>query len=172
MVRNLFRRSPWLLTPTLALLAALPAGAAHAQSVPPDFEVTLTSAPRRPGGPPPETVTLRADGSAMVSARVKDGRPSRAKTIRVDAKAPSALLRLVEEERFFDLKPLYRAERVLDGDYAVLKVTSAGRTHEVKTVNVRLRPFDRVAVWVNSYFPPADMVLYNALLGVGEVVER
>ncbi len=172
MVRNRCG-SPWPPTLAVALLAALPGAATHAQPVPPDFEVTLTSAPRRPGGPPPESVTIRADGSASVSARVTDGRPAPAKTARVDAGAPAALFRLIEQERFFELKPLYRDDAIQDGDYAVLRVTSGGRTHEVRTVNRAVKAFDRIAIRVNGHFERGDMVLYNALLGAyGDGIER
>jgi hypothetical protein len=152
----------------------LPGEAALAQQAPPDFKVTLTSGPARPARPlAVESVTIHADDTATVSARLKDGKSVPARTTRLRPGSAHALHRLLTRERFFDLKPLYRDERVQDGDYAVLRVTAAGRTHEVRTVNMRVKAFDRIALWVNSYFEPGDMVLYNSFLGLdSQEVER
>ncbi|MHA1544417.1 MAG: hypothetical protein ACTSU8_04720 [Alphaproteobacteria bacterium] len=140
---------------------------AFAEDVPEDFEVSLYSAPVMKGAlPGPMGVVIGADDNAVLTKTSDDGEES-SKTLTLDEGASEALWRVIEEQGFFDLNPAYVDSNVLDGDYAIITVTANGVTHEVKTTNIRLQPFDTIALWINSYFDPENMVLYNAFLEQG-----
>ncbi len=44
-----------------------------------------------------------------------------------------------------------------------MTVTAAGRTYKVRTVNLRVGAFDRVASAIDNELPPERRVRYNAL---------
>lgn len=151
----------------LALLAAMPLGLVKAQDsqTPADFELTLFSAPVMKGAVPgPYGVMVHRDNTATFYSITADGVKDIGKTVEMDPGAVDAIFRVVQEQDFFTLKPKYEDARVLDGDYAIITVTANGVTHAVETRNIALQPFDTIALWVNSYFEPEDMILYNAFL--------
>jgi hypothetical protein len=143
------------------LAAAVPA---VGDAVPADFRISLRSAATRPGAPVgPQAVTIDAKGKAHLSAvkRPGDDRPALDVTL-----APDALRRIYDaavRERFFDLEPRYEDPDVLDGDYAEIEVRAGGRTHTVRTVNIRVHAFDRIAVTIDRELPKGRRIQYNAL---------
>ena len=157
-----------LLLAFFALIAAF-AFMLSAQSqeteAPEDFEITLFSAPVFKGGQPgPYGVVISRDGTASFYTQDLDGEIIFGKTVSMEDGAVDALYRVVTQQEFFSLKADYNDPGILDGDYAVIVVTMDGQTHEVRTTNIRLAPFDKIALWVNSYFDPDNMILYNAFV--------
>jgi hypothetical protein len=137
-------------------VGAQPAG------VPADFRLRLESAGRIPGSRV-EWIEIEASGRTRMSAMdARDGvLPEAALTL-----SPAAVARIwdrVRTERFFELQPLYRDPNVRDGDYAQISVTAGGRTHRVRTVNIRVHAFDRIAVITDRELPVARRIQYNAL---------
>jgi len=150
----------------IALVLFPPNFAASQDSdTPEDFELTLFSAPIMKGAlPGPHGVIIHRNNTATFFSVDPNGEKITGKNVEMDDGAVDALYRVVQEQDFFDLKPLYEDPRVMDGDYAVLTVTANGATHSVRTTNIKLKPFDTISLWVNSFFEPEDMIIYNAFI--------
>lgn len=151
-----------------------PASMARAAEAPADFSITLTSGPLLEQSPlQVESITIKADGAATIAAHLEGATQVPAKTVSLSKAAVDGIYTQVIAQGFFDLKPVYANPNVMDGDYAIMTVTASGKTHQVKTVNIRVDAFDRIALWINGKFAPEDMVLYNAFIDRGmEGVER
>ncbi len=153
-----------LLSGLVFIIFSLFSDVSLAQDVPEDFEISLYSAPVMPGAlPGPMGVVIDSDGTATITKQTDSGEET-TKTVTLFDGAPAALWGVIEDFGFFNLDPEYVNPNVLDGDYAIIRVTANGETHEVKTTNIRLAPFDAIALWINSNFSPDDMILYNAFL--------
>src|SRR5262249_23647530 len=73
------------------------------------------------------------------------------------------IYKAIQDENFFALQPLYRDGEVADGDQAEMTVTAGGRTYNVRTVNIRVGAFDRIASAIDRELPSERRVKYNAL---------
>jgi hypothetical protein len=138
---------------------------AQAVAVPNDFRVRLVSAPLGPPSPRdgPESVEINGAGLASYSLmRVRDEELPAA-TANLSRDAVARIYKAIQDERFFDLQPLYRDAEVSDGDQAEMTVTAGGRTFKVRTVNMRVGAFDRIANAIDRELPPERRVKYNAL---------
>ncbi len=152
-----------LVAAPLAIFPALPT-LAQAPNVPADFRVRLVSSPLSPSPfDPPEWVEIAASGQTSYSAMSFRDQQLPAATANLPREAVSRIYKAVQDERFFDLQPLYRDDKVRDGDQAEMTVTAAGRTYKVRTVNLRVGAFDRVASAIDNELPPERRVRYNAL---------
>ncbi len=147
----------------LALLACAPL-AAGAEAPPPDLRIVLRSAPRLPGASFGEqAVEIDASGTARLSAVKTPEGPLPETTVSLPPGALEDIWRWIRKERFFELDPLYEDPEIRDGDFAEMTVTANGRTHTVRTVNIRVRAFDRIATVINYYLPDGREIQYNAL---------
>lgn len=132
--------------------------------VPEDFEVVLTSGPALQDSPLDiESITINADGTAILSARQGNGEPIPQTTIELSEDSLEGIYQAVQDRRFFELDEVYSDPAILDGDYAILRITANGTTHEVRTENIRVFDFDLVAMAVNARVPFERGVIYNAL---------
>ena len=155
----------------LAVFATLFSTTIFAQDsgVPDDFELTLVSAPFLLEDPlQVEGLTIHADGAASISARLGDDGEIPAHDVEIGTDSVAALYGVIQAQDFFGLGALYEDPNILDGDYAIMTITADGQTHSVRTVNIGVDAFDTIALWVNSYFPVEEMVLYNAFLDSGD----
>lgn len=137
---------------------------AFAQAIPEDFEVSLSSAPVNPSAlPGPMGIVVNDNDTAILTRTDTDGEET-TKTLTLDPGASAAIWQAIQDQGFFALDPAYNDPAILDGDYAIIQVTANGETHEVRTTNIAVGAFDMVALWINSFLPPEDMVLYNAFI--------
>ena len=158
-----------------AFVAAL-AGSAAAQSsispVPADFKVRLESMARRPGSPV-AWVEIDASGRARLSRIQEGGQDLPEASLSISAAAIARLWARIQAERFFELQPVYRDPDIHDGDMAKITLTAGGRTHAVRTVNIRVLAFDRVTLAIDNELPKPRRIQYNALrVGDYKAVER
>jgi hypothetical protein len=138
---------------------------AWAQAVPTDFKLRLVSSTVGP----PETladrawVEIKAGGEATFSEMQGPiGRlPSAVVNLTRDHLA--VIYQELTAERFFELQPLYRDPTIRGGDQAELTVTVNGRTHTVKTINIRVNAFDRITLVIDATLPAERRIQYNAL---------
>ena len=163
--------SIWMVLIFLPIIALMfpPSAVSQSGKVPTDFSLTLSSAPldiRTEGDIRIESASIKADGTALVSARRKEDKDIPAKKIKLKPESLASIYDAVKRWKFFELKPLYEDPSFHGGDYVLLKVTANGTTHEVKVVNMRVRDFDRITWRINSALPKDDMVLYNVFYGV------
>lgn len=140
------------------------APAAWAEDIPADFKLRLVSAPRAPDlDLPNEWVEIDAGGKAYMSRMAaRDGILPEA-TIRLEPAAVQRIYDRVLEERFFELEPVYQDPDVQGGDMAEITVTANGRTHQVRTINIKVHAFDRITIFVDRELPIARRIQYNAL---------
>jgi hypothetical protein len=164
LIFSLFLAVAWALSGPQVLAAEAPA----------DFSITLASGPIHSKNPlETESITIKADGTATIAAHLDGAAEVAAKTVHLAKAKVDGIYAQVVQENFFGLKPVYANPNVMDGDYATLNVTANGQTHQVKTVNIRVDAFDRIALWINGNFEPDDMVIYNAFIDRGmDGVER
>lgn len=140
------------------------APAAWADDVPADFKLRLVSAPRVPDpGLPNEWVEIDASGRTYMSRmEARDGILPEA-TITLEPSAVQRIYDRVRQERFFELEPVYEDSDVQGGDMAQMVVTANGRTHEVRTINIKVHAFDRITIFVDRELPIERRIQYNAL---------
>ena len=86
-----------------------------------------------------------------------------ATSVNLPREAIQRIYAAIQNERFFDLQPLYRDEHKVDGDQAEMTVTAAGKTYKVRTVNIRVGAFDRIAGAIDRELPAERRIQYNAL---------
>lgn len=133
-------------------------------AVPDDLRITLKSAARLPGEPyGPETVTIQSDGRTELSR--KDGPDGLlpAMEMKLDPSAVRRIYDAIVADRFFELKPNYSDPHIHDGDYASMSITADGKTHRVRTVNIKVHAFDRIVLAIDRELPDGREVFYNAL---------
>jgi hypothetical protein len=146
----------------LGLLAGFSA-TSHA-GVPADFRVELRSAPRVPGEPAgAQEVAIDAQGRVKLAAVQGPDETLPALETQLKPDAVQRIYDAVTKDRFFELKPLYREPKIRDGDYARMTITAEGRTHTVKTVNIRVFAFDRIVITIDRELPKGRRIQYNAL---------
>lgn len=158
------------LLPVLALLGLVMAvlwmapPAARADDVPADFKLRLVSAPRIPGRDlRAEWVEIDASGKTYLSPmEARDGLLPEA-TITLERDAVKRIYDRVQQERFFELDPIYEDPDVHGGDMAQMVVTAHGRTHQVRTINIKVHAFDRITIFVDRELPIERRIQYNAL---------
>lgn len=147
----------------VVLLACAPF-AAGAEPPPPDLHIVLRSAPRLPGAAFGEqSVEIDAQGNARLAAVKTPEGELPALTVKLPPEAVEDIWSWIQRERFFELDPLYRDPEIQDGDFAEMTVAAGGRTHTVRTVNIRVHAFDRIATVINYYLPDGREIQYNAL---------
>ena len=140
-------------------------GVAFGADAPKDFSITLTSAPRHVQNPlQVESITITADGTAILSARLEEGEALPAETVHLAPDEVEAVYNAIVNSNFFDLKPLYANPDILDGDFATIQVTANGTTHDVRTENIRVLDFILIAAAVNARVPPSRAIIFNALV--------
>jgi hypothetical protein len=83
--------------------------------------------------------------------------------IRLPADRVRMIWQQIVTDRFFELNPLYEDPRVQDGDAAEMVITANGRTHRVRTKNIRVNAFDRIVLVIDATLPPERRIQYNAL---------
>ncbi len=148
----------------LLLIICFHAISARGQTMPRDLTIELVSAPNVAGGPfGLESIAIASDGTVRLSRRDSYAGPLPETTIVIDAAALSRLYRAITDNDFFTLKSRYNDPAIDDGDYAKLTITAHGKTHSVRTVNIRVTAFDQIALAINREMPDGRRVLYNAL---------
>lgn len=65
---------------------------------------------------------------------------------------------------FFSLEKNYKAEGVLDGNFASLAITMDNKTHSVRTRNIRTDRFDNIMIAVNIVLPADKKIIYNEII--------
>lgn len=139
--------------------------AQRSTTVPTDFTIKLQSAPLHQVNPlQQESIVIRADGVAVLSARRGDDGELPERQISLSAVDVEAIFDAVERVGFFTLEGQYKDPDIIDGDYALIEVTANGKTHTVRTENIRVVDFDILALTVNARVPFERQVIYNALL--------
>lgn len=134
-------------------------------TVPKDFRMTLVSAPLMPGSTAPQLMlTLERTGAAKYYEKWKGTKDFTVKNaFKLNEKDMREIYAMVLKEDFFGLKREYRDPDVKDGDYAVMEITANGKTHRVRTVNIKVGAFDRIYWSVNLHLPKDISITYNAL---------
>ncbi len=154
----------------LSFFFALPlAFGAWPGKMPEDFQLTLESAPmdlRDQDHPGIERVSIKADGTAILSPRFINGQLQPEKTIKLSKEAMAEIYDAFIQFDFKGLKSLYEDPGVQGGDYVFIEATSNGKTHKVEVINMRVRDFDRITLRINSHLPRERTVLYNVFYGV------
>ena len=82
---------------------------------------------------------------------------------RIPPEGMADIWRWIQKERFFELKPLYEDPSVLDGDFAEMTITAEGRTHRVRTVNLRVYAFDRISIAFGLEVPKLMQTVVSTL---------
>jgi hypothetical protein len=133
-------------------------------TVPSDFRVRLVSSPLIPSpSDTPESVEIAASGQTAYSEMHVRGQLLPAARATLPRAAVARIYKTIRDENFFGLQPLYRDDQVADGDRAEMTVTAGGRTYNVRSVNMRVGAFDRIANAIDRELPPERRVKYNAL---------
>ncbi len=160
-----------LLTAILALIVGVILSVPHStlsakekMQIPNDFEVYLHSAGRMPLSSA-EALLIDSSGHCKYFKRSVGSGDEFALISEFDltAKAMEKIYDTVKKERFFDLKSEYRDPTVMDGDYAEMEITADGKTHTVKTVNIKVDAFDKIVREINALLPEEARIRYNAL---------
>jgi hypothetical protein len=150
--------------PILALLRVPVEAQSQAEPLPNDLRIVLRSVPRVAGTVPGEhSVTIDADGNAQLSTVSAPGGELPAMTAQIPTEGMEDIWSWIQKERFFELDPLYRDPEIQDGDFAEMTITANGETHKVRTVNIRVYAFDRIAIVIGYYLPEGRRIQYNAL---------
>ncbi|MFA5630898.1 MAG: hypothetical protein WC997_05265 [Porticoccaceae bacterium] len=154
--------------------AVLAAEADGRNTVPADFVIKLESAPIHQQHPLQlESIVVSADGTALLSPRIRGAKTLEELRIQLPPDDVETIFAAMERLRFFTLEPSYTNPDVIDGDYALLEVTANGRSHRVRTQNIRVMDFDILALTINTRVPAERRVIYNALLDKSyKMVER
>lgn len=148
----------------LLLLVSVALFAENNDAVPADFTISLQSAPLNSVNPlETESIVVKADGTAQLSARQGNDGPLQAMQISLSAQDVKAIFDATQRLDFFTLAPEYVDPDIIDGDYAAIEVTANGKTHKVRTQNIHVVDFDILAMTVNARVPFERQVLYNAL---------
>lgn len=146
------------------LIACSTTGPVMSQSFPDDLSIELSSAPRMPGYPlGPESIFISPNGTVELSVMDAEGGTLPAMTTEIDNAGRARIYNAIMENDFFGLKDKYESPAVLDGDYALLKITANGKTHSVRTINMRVNAFDRIVIIINREVPTERRIIYNAL---------
>lgn len=135
--------------------------------LPDDLTITLTSGPVQPGHQYDiETALIKPDGTTILSPKYVEDEILPEIKIKLTRESLISIYDAIKRWKFFELKPFYEDPSVIDGDYASLRVTANGVTHEVKTQNIKVHDFDRITWRINSELPDDRMILYNVFYGV------
>ncbi len=160
-----------LLTAILALIVSVMSSVPHStlsakekMQIPDDFEIYLDSTARMPLSSA-EALLIDSSGHCKYFKRSVGSGDEFALISEFDltAKAMEKIYNTVKKEKFFNLKPEYRDPTVMDGDYAEMEITADGKTHTVKTVNIKVDAFDNIVRVINALLPEEARIRYNAL---------
>jgi hypothetical protein len=156
------------------LVSGMPA-CGQAAAVPRDFALRLTSAARGPARTPPDIAWVDINAAGNASLSEMPGKSGRLPATQIKL-APDALARIysaIQDQRFFELRPLYEDPTIRDGDQAEITITANGRTYTVQTVNITVYAFDRVTIAIDRELPIERRIQYNALREPSyKVIER
>ena len=70
----------------------------------------------------------------------------------------------VAQADFFNLKEKYADQGTLGGSFAEITVSLHGKTHMVRTQNIKLQAFDDINIAINLATPQDNKIQYNAIL--------
>ncbi len=133
-------------------------------STPDDFEIYLQSAGRVPMSA--EYALLIGPNGHCKYFETPQGQDTGFVLISeldLDAKAMEKIYETVKKEKFFELKKEYRDPEVMDGDFAEMEITADGKTHTVKTINIKVDAFDNIVREIDALLPKEMRISYNAL---------
>lgn len=171
-----------LLLAFIFLFSGLFSTSVLAQDIPEDFEVVYTSSPALVGEDIDiESLTITAGGAVVLSPKVwyagqipnyiREELPEL--SLQLAPEALSTIFNAITENDFFTLNESYTDPNIMDGDWAELTITAGGRTHTVRTRNIKVNAFDRITITINGQLPEQRGLKYNAINGADyEEVER
>lgn len=155
---------------------------AQSQDIPDDFEVVFTSSPAIVvQAIDIETLKINSAGEVVLSPKAYySGQiPDVTREVLLelhlvlDAETLNQIFLAINENDFFSLDENYNDPKIIDGDWAELTITANGKTHTVKTRNIKVNAFDRITVTINDTLPEPRRLKYNAINGADyEEVER
>lgn len=136
-------------------------------TIPKDFKIIAAAGGVAPGSTV-DKVEIGANGGAVhyeMSAKNRaKGIFTEKERFKVEEAALRHIYRMIKKNDFFGLNNDYKAEDVLDGNFAELTVTMDGRTHSVRTRNIEVKRFDEIMIAINMATPGLKMVVYNEIL--------
>lgn len=139
----------------------------YPQKIPSDFRVTAMAGGLIPGDVV-NKVEISPDGSAVYYELSSAGKPKNKfvekARFKLENVAMDYIYYSVNKNNFFGLKNGYRNENVVDGNFAELKITSNGKTHTVRTRNIRIERFDDIMIDINIVLPKDYKIIYNEIL--------
>lgn len=141
--------------------------AKNTAEIPGDFKLTAIAGGLAPGMKISK-VEIDAKGSCIYSEAgpVNNATGSFVEKGRFSLEGPA--MRLIYEtitaNNFFSLKNNYKADDVLDGNFAFLTITINSKTHSVKTGNIRVDRFDNIMIAINIVLPADKKIIYNEIL--------
>lgn len=131
---------------------------------PDDFEIYLLSSPRLPMYPA-AYLTIDSSGHCKYFERPrgKDAQFVLINELNLDAEAMKKIYVTIQKQKFFDLRKEYKDPEIMDGDFALMKITANGKKHQVKTINIKVDAFDDIVREINAHLPKGMRISYNAL---------
>lgn len=70
----------------------------------------------------------------------------------------------IRENKFFSLQKNYEAKNVMDGNFAQASIMLNGKTHTVRTRNIKVEKFDNIMIDINIVLPKDKKIFYNEIM--------